>query len=514
MADGRVIIDIDGNSSGFQTELSGIESVVLNTASAFKGAMIGIGGEVASAAKEAVIGTAEAGILFESAFTGVQKTVDATEEELAVLREGIRDLAGEIPTTTTEISAVAEAAGQLGIAKDDILDFTRVMIDLGNATNLTSGDAASALAKFANITQMDSSAYEALGSTIVDLGNNFATTEADIVAMSQRIASTGEVVGLQEYEILALATALSSLGIEAEAGGTAASTMLKKMETAVSLYGTAKDTIAATGYELRDLELMESNNSAGFKKLADSVGLTADELSAYVSNAKKLEGYAEIAGMDSDSFIEGWNSDTLGTLERFVVGLGEADNAIELLSGLGITAIRESNAVLALSTSGDLLQRTAKKAADAWKSNTALAKEAEQRYATAESRLQIFRNLLEEFKLDAYDQFSDEFGGVLDLIIDKVGTLNDALDEGGLQGLWDALIQETKELPGEIGRILFGETFSFDAGDRGGGGGRCHRKGVVRRCGVFGSVHHGGEPHIDRRYHFRRDRGRNIGCSY
>ena len=161
--------------------------------------------------------SAKGAIEFEDAFAGVEKTVDGTEEQLSTLRQGIRDMAKEIPASTTEISAVAEAAGQLGIKTNDILSFTRVMVDLGNSTNLSAEEAASALAKFANITKMSASNYSNLGSTIVALGNNFATTEADIVSMASRLAATGELTGLTEAQIMGLATAMSSVGIEAEA---------------------------------------------------------------------------------------------------------------------------------------------------------------------------------------------------------------------------------------------------------------------------------------------------------
>ena len=165
----------------------------------------------------ALVASAKSAIDFESAFTGVEKTVDGTAEQMEELKKGIRNMAKEIPSSTTEISAVAEAAGQLGIKTEDILSFTKVMIDLGNSTNLSAEEAASSLAKFANITNMSAKDYDRLGSTVVALGNNFNTTEADIVAMATKLASTGEIAGLSEPQILSLATAMSSVGIEAEA---------------------------------------------------------------------------------------------------------------------------------------------------------------------------------------------------------------------------------------------------------------------------------------------------------
>ncbi len=131
-----------------------------------------------------------------------------TPEQLRRIKEDILDLSTNVPTTA-DISAVAEAAGQLGIAVEDITNFSSVMIDLGESTNLSSDEAASSLAKFANITRMDADYYSNLGSVIVDLGNNFATTEADIVSMATRLASTGEITGLSEAQIMAVSTALS-----------------------------------------------------------------------------------------------------------------------------------------------------------------------------------------------------------------------------------------------------------------------------------------------------------------
>lgn len=90
---------------------------------------------------------------------------------------------------------------------------------------------------------MSAEDYDRLGATIVDLGNNFATTEADIVEMATRLASTGAITGKTEPQMLAIATALSSVGIEAEAGGSAISKLMKIMEVAVQSYDSSSSII-------------------------------------------------------------------------------------------------------------------------------------------------------------------------------------------------------------------------------------------------------------------------------
>src|SRR5699024_3119710 len=82
---------------------------------------------LAAAAGLAMVG--KAAIDWESAWTGVKKTVDGTPQQLGKVEDGLRNLAKTLPSTHEEIAGVAEAAGQLGVATNDIVGFTKTMID-------------------------------------------------------------------------------------------------------------------------------------------------------------------------------------------------------------------------------------------------------------------------------------------------------------------------------------------------------------------------------------------------
>ena len=301
-------------------------------------------------------------IEFESAITGVYKTVDGTPEQLAAISDEVKELSLNIPSTTTEIAAVAEAAGQLGIATEDVMAFTEVMINLGEATNLTSDEASSALAKFTNITGMSASKYENLGSTVVALGNNFATTEADIVAMATRMASAGTLAGMTESDILALAASLSSVGIEADAGGSSMSTLISKMQLAV-----------------------ETGN-------------------------KQLKQFAAAAGYTADEFTKKWDEDAAQALYAFIAGLQDTArngmSATAILDNMGITEIQLSNAIKSLSNSSDSLGQALTFSNKAWKENTALAAEANTRYATLDSKLAMTNNAADNLSIAVGDVFT------------------------------------------------------------------------------------------------------------
>ena len=322
---------------------------------------------------------AQASMDFESAITGVAKTTDLTDEELAAMSDSIKALSTEIPATTEEIAAVAEAAGQLGIQKDALLDFTEIMTMLGTATNMTSDEAATSLARFANITGMATDNYGRLGSVIVDLGNNFATTESEIVAMGTRLASAGKLAGLTEPEIMALAAAMSSVGIEAEAGGTAMTQTLNAIEKAVAKGG--------------------------------------DDLAEF----------ARIAGMSSEEFSSAWKNDAMSALTSFIGGLGKLDeqgeSTVLVLEDLGLTGIRQSNMLKALGLAADQMTGAVNTANTAWQQNTALTNEANKRYATAQSRLTMMQNAYNNLKVaigDAYTPALSEAYGVGTKVLNEI----------------------------------------------------------------------------------------------
>lgn len=387
-------------------------------------------------------------IEFESAFTGVKKTVEGTPEQLEKIKQGIKDLATEIPSTTTEIAAVAEAAGQLGIATDDVLEFSKVMIDLGNSTNLSADEAASSLAKFANITKTSAKDYSRLGSTIVDLGNNFATTESDIVAMSTRLAATGDLAGLSQPQILALATAMNSVGIEAEAGGSAMSKLLKKMQVATEM-GTVKmdqlsEAVGKYGYKIEDVGQAILKGGKTLNEFSASVGMSAKDLKSLYDAAVKgeatLDSFASVANMTGKEFADAFKKDAVGALGAFISGLNDTKrngkSAIAILEDMNLKEVRLSNTILSLANSGDLMTRAIDLGNKAWDENTALSKEANQRYKTLESRLKTTKNNALNMATSLGDKLTPAINRMLDKVnkfIDKMSNLSDEEAENVLK---------------------------------------------------------------------------------
>ncbi|WP_102160058.1 phage tail tape measure protein [Zhihengliuella halotolerans] len=318
---------------------------------------------------------------WESAWTGVMKTVDGTPEQLAKVEEGLRGLARELPASHTEIAAVAEAAGQLGVATPDVVEFTRTMINLGESTNMSAEEAATTLARFANVMGTSTSEMNNLGAAIVGLGNNYATTESEIAAMGQRLSGAGTQIGLSEGQVLGLAAAMSSVGIEAEAGGTAMSLTMKRVGKAV-----------------------------------DEGGAT-------------LETFAKVSGMSAEEFQQAWREDAGTALTTFVEGLGRAGEQGEsvnaILTELGITGVREADAMLRLSAAGELMGEAMATGVDEFTKGSALIEEAQKRYETAESRIKIAWNTIKDAAIDAGSVILPAIATLADSVATLVGWFAD-----------------------------------------------------------------------------------------
>lgn len=359
-----------------------------------------------------LLGSMHVGAEFESAFAGVKKTVNATGEELAQMREDIRQMAKEeIPMTAAELSAIAESGGQLGIHNENSIDFTETMANMDVATNLTSEEAATEFAQFANIVNMGQDKFDELGSTVVTLGNNMAATEADIMSMGMRIAAAGDQINMSEADIMAYSASLSSVGIEAEAGGTAFSKMLSKLQIAVE-----------TG--------------------------------------KGLEDYAGVAGMTGSEFKQAFAEDATTAINAFLAGLNDTEkngkSAIAVLEEMGLTEVRLRDTLLRASSASGMFENALQLASDAWEENTALTAEAEQRYKTLESQTQMTKNKITDLGISVYDdlrpgltegiglvnEFIDSMAGQEDVIGDMIGSVTEKMP---------TMVRKTKEAGEAIG---------------------------------------------------------------
>ena len=364
----------------------------LGTAAAVAGKLVlaGIGG--------AMVVSAKAAIDFESSLAGVAKTVDGTDSQIRAIGESMRALSTDIPVNVNALNNIAELGGQLGVEIPNLVEFTEVIAALGVTTNLSTEDAAKGLARLANVTGKSQEDFDVLGSVIVELGNNFATTEAEILTFALRIAPAAQTVGASAEEVLGLAAALSSMGIPAERGGTAIQQML---------------TIIASG--------------------ARGGGAT-------------LQTMAEVAGMTATEFQNMANNAPVDALVALATSLGEAnengENVFEMMKSIGINGKRAQAVLLAMSNNTDLVTDALESANVAAEENTALFEEAERRYGTTSSQIQIMGNAFTDLRIELGQALLEPLitvvktmGALFGMLKDNATTIQDMVKWVGRLGI-------------------------------------------------------------------------------
>lgn len=297
------------------------------------------------------VASAKFAIDFEDSFAGVKKTVDATPEQLSKIKQGIIDLSttgidgrGAIPQTTTELNELAAAGGQLGISQENIIDFTEVMAQMGSATNLVGEEGATTLARFQNVMGVGQNEIRNIGSAIVDLGNHSATTESEIAEMALRMGKYGSSVRMSAADVLGYSAALSSLGIEAQMGGSAIGRTWLSIETAVA------------------------------------------------SGGEGLTKFAKYSGKSAEEFKKQWNTDSSGAFNGLLKGLQSAENLTVALDDLGINNTQDIQAMMALVNGYDLVTESVNRSNTAYKENTALQEEFNAKNETTASKLANTKN--------------------------------------------------------------------------------------------------------------------------
>lgn len=301
------------------------------------------------------VASAKFAIDFEDNFANVKKTVDGTPEQLEKIRQEIIDMTtvginghSAIPETTAELTELAAAGGQLGITTDNIVDFTEVMAQMGSATNLVGEEGAATLARFQNVMGVGQNEIRNIGSAIVDLGNHSATTESEIAAMALRMGKYGSSVRMSAADVLGYSAALSSLGIEAQMGGSAIGRTWLSIETAVA------------------------------------------------SGGEGLTKFAKYSGKSAEEFKKQWNTDSSGAFNGLLKGLQSAENLTLALDDLGINNTQDIQAMMALVNGYDLVTESVNRSNTAYKENTALQEEFDRKAETTASQLSVTKNNIVE----------------------------------------------------------------------------------------------------------------------
>ena len=297
---------------------------------------------------------------FDRQLIAVGKTTNITGDDLKQFGSEVVELGNKLDGVTVDgLIQSAEVAGQLGVTGTaNILKFSEAIEKLKLTSNIISDEQVGQFAKFIEVSSDSFDNADRLASVITQLGNSFATTEAEVLANATEIQKGVAVYNTSAQGILALGAATSTLGSEAESSRSAVQSTFAVINNAI-----------ATG--------------ANLEKVLKLTGLTQKELSKQ------------------------FNQDATGVFVKFVGGLNKAKNEGEnlsrVLNDVEITEKRAFTVIGSLAANYGILEQSIAQANKEYSSNSALNKEVAAASESISSIIGDLRDKWEAYVLSTND---------------------------------------------------------------------------------------------------------------
>lgn len=265
----QVLVDladrISGPANNIVRTLGGLERAAVQTSSAIDRIQMGASLAAAALALAAPIGLAtRAAIEFESAFADVKKVVEFTPAlGPEVLQQQLIALSRQIPRSAAELTQIAAAAGQAGIALEELASFTEDAAKVAVAFDISAQEAGDTLAKLRNIFGMTQPQVVQLADAVNHLSNNMAATAPQILEVLKRIGGTGQLVGLTAQQMAALGAAMLATGTRPEVVATGLQALINRLANATTGSKQLKMGLEAIGYSAEGMEAAIRKNAQG-----------------------------------------------------------------------------------------------------------------------------------------------------------------------------------------------------------------------------------------------------------
>lgn len=286
---------------------------------------------------------------YETALVGVGKTTNLAGTELQQLGQDFLKLSKTIPVSATELLGLGQTAAQLGVSGSaNVLKFSETLAKLSRASDVAGEEGAAALARFITVTKGSVGDVDKYASALVELGNTSAATENEILGFSLRLGAATSVFNVSGTQALGLATAMKSIGIEAEAGSSSIQRALGAM-----------------------------NKSIG-------------------KGGKEAQVLSKLTGIAVQDLAKEFKTNAAGVLQKFTAGLAKVEekggDVTKALAFFGLTGVRDIQVMGSLAKQSELMADKMDAASKAFKENIALEKEFAAASQTLDNKWQLLKN--------------------------------------------------------------------------------------------------------------------------
>ncbi|UXZ04548.1 phage tail tape measure protein [Moraxella nasicaprae] len=323
--------------------------------------------------------TTDEAMKFESAMAEVKKVVNfESPDGIKQMRAELEELSTRVPIAFDGLAKIAAAAGQSGIAANEIVKFTEAAAKMGTAFDITAEEAGQAMAEMRTAFKMSQAEVETLADKINYLGNNSPNAAAKIMEVVQRIGPLGEIAGVSADQIAAMAASLTSV----------------------------EPDVAATGLKNMMLQLVKGESLSKSAKAAfDDLGLS----------------YTEIA--------KGMQTDSIGTINKVFEAIKKLPEEAQAATINDIFG-SESIAVISQLINGtDTLGKHLQAMGDASKYAGSMSQEAANINDTSAAKMEMFKNATQNAKAAIGDAFLPALGALAEALLPVINGIKQFAQE-------------------------------------------------------------------------------------
>jgi len=298
-------------------------------------------GIVGAAGLAAGLAVTKAGVEWDKNFANVVRTSQTTGTAVTWLKDQFLELQTVVPVTSANLAEIATLGSQMGVSANAISNFTKITAEFSATSGLNVDESATALSRLNQLLPDVDGNYERLASTILRTGVNAVATEAQITRGTSQIASMGQIAGLTTPEVVALSSAMSSLGFSPE--------------------------------------LQRSVITSSFSKILTATSDVSD----------KTEKFGAVLKMTGKEFQAAWRADAIGTFRNLLTTIASRGDAVTVLQDLGLASQRLTPNLLKLGQNSEVLNAALSDTRDEWGKNTEQARQYGIISDTVAARLQI-----------------------------------------------------------------------------------------------------------------------------
>ena len=374
---------------------------------------------------------------YEMAATLLETKLDGTAEDLERLTNAALEMSETIPVSFTEIVAIMTSLAAAGVPTEKIEGMTLALAQMSAVTGMSADEVGTSMVLFMNAMNEPFENIDQLGAALVELADKSIATETDIFSMATRMAATGGLAGLSAVDVFSLAAAFASMGVNAEAGGTAASKLMKKMQLATETGTTAMEAFSkesmTAGMSVRDIQLA-ADDTKWVTALAGEMEMTKEETKGMIDSMVSLQQYADVMNTTIAGFSAMWEQSPADAMLNFFQGLsdlgssGNEQSVLNILDQMGMTEVRLSNLIALGAQNPDMFKDLLNIGDTGFEENTALVEKSGKIFETTSGQLDVLTNQIKNTQADLGENVADALTPVLEVVTDLVSKFSE-LDE-------------------------------------------------------------------------------------